>query len=216
MLMSMTKALDQTEAILTETGLINASGAVLYSGASTLSRGPVYLLGLNPGGSDGPTLGDSILASRREHNCYLDEEWAPGGHVQPMGQATLQRRVQDLCLKLKLNTRNVPASNLVFTRSTRLSTHSSFKTTAQACLVVHKIFLEAIQPDLLFTFGSIGNFEGFGKIEQLESRSANHGTWMAHRGKVAISGKSVRFANIPHMSLWASDRRPEVIDWVLN
>jgi len=208
--------LAQAEAYLEQAGLIDSSGAVLYSAASTLRPGPVYLLGLNPGGSEGATLRDSIAQSRAGHNAYLDEEWSPGGHVQPMGQATLQRRVQSLCTAMGLDTRSVPASNLVFTRSTRTNTHLDFSAALPLCLPVHEIFIEAIQPDFLMTFGSISNFRGAVAVTHSESRSAEHGTWKAHRGRAIVAGREIAFGNIPHMSLWASDKRPEVVRWAIE
>ncbi len=208
--------LDLAEKYLTEAGLIDQSGAVLYSGASTLRPGPIYLMGLNPGGSDGPSLRESIAASRREHNAYLDEEWAPGGHFQPMGQATLQRRVQNLCSRMGLDTRSVPASNLVFTRSSRLDKHLAFDEALKLCAPVHEIFIRAIKPRFMMTFGAIGNFKTAVTMTSIESRLANHGSWKAHRGTAMIDGLEFRFGNVPHLSLWGSDNRLEVVDWTLE
>ena len=194
-------ALKRAEVYLTTAGLIDESGAVLYSGVSALRPGPVYLLGLNPGGSEGASLRISIAASMREHNAYLDEQWAPGGHLQPVGQATLQRRVQKLCARMGLNTRSVPASNLVFTRSSRVNKHLGFDEALKLCLPVHEIFIEAIQPRFLMTFGSIDNFRKAVSITSIESRLAQHGSWKAHRGTGKLGKHEFAFGNIPHMSL---------------
>jgi hypothetical protein len=207
--------LDAAENYLTKVGLIDESGAVLYAGASTLRAGPVYLIGLNPGGSEGASLRDSIAASRQEHNAYLDEEWAPGGHWQPKGQATLQRRIQNLCARMGFETREVPASNLVFTRSSRLNKHLGFDEALKLCRPVHEIFISAIRPQFVMTFGSMDNFKKAASITAIESRLANHGTWKAHRGTATLGGHSFAFGNVPHMSLWASDSRPEVVDWAI-
>lgn len=207
--------LSRAQAYLEKVGLLDSPGAVLYSAASTLCPGPVYLLGLNPGGSERATLRDSIGRSRTGHNAYLDEQWAPGGHVQPMGQATLQRRIQNLCALMGLDTRSVPASNLVFTRSVRQGMHLDFPRALSLCLPVHHIFLEAIRPEFLMTFGSIDNFMGAAQVTKSESRSAEHGTWQAHRGRAIVGGREIAFANVPHMSLWASDKRPEVVRWAI-
>ena len=212
----MTDTLKKAEAILAETGMLDQPGAVLYSGASTLRMSPAYLLGLNPGGSGGATLRDSIMASRREHNCYLDEQWSPGGRLQPMGQAVLQRRIQDVCARLGLQTRSVPASNLVFTRSTRLAAHPNFRSSAEVCKAVHEIFIEAIQPELLITYGAIENFGAQFNLSAVETASAEHGTWQAHRGLANIGGRAIRFANFPHFSIWASDKRADVMKWGLR
>ena len=211
----MSDALETAEEYLRSAGLLNSSGAVLYSSVKTLSPGPVYLLGLNPGGTEGATLQDSLINARRDHNAYLDEQWAPGGNLQPKGQAILQRRVQNLCSLMGLETRQVPASNLVFTRSTRTGTHLDFDGALPLCLPVHKIFFDAIQPNFLMTFGALDNFRSAVDIESVESCLAEHGSWKAHRGYAQFYGKRVGFGNIPHMSLWASDSRPHIVKWAL-
>lgn len=175
-----------------------------------------YLLGLNPGGAGDATLRDSIMMSCAQHNAYLDEQWAPGGHLQPKGQATLQRRIQLLCSMMGIDTREVLASNLVFTRSTRISTHLSFPTALKMCLPVHHIFIDAIQPQFLMTFGNIANFKNAVAITHIEERSAQHGTWMAYRGRGTIAGREIAFGNVPHMSIWASDKQPEVARWAIE
>lgn len=213
---SVDAAMSQVELYLEQVGLIDSPGAVLYSGTQTLKQGPVYLMGLNPGGNENSTLRDSIAASRRQHNAYLDERWAPRGQLQPKGQSTLQRRIQDLCSHLGYHTRDVPASNLVFTRSTRIEKHLDFGAATALCLPVHKIFLNAIRPDFLMTFGSLENFQQAFEVHEVESRSAQHGTWKANRGLVTIEGRTIAFGNVPHMSLWASDKRPEVVRWAIE
>lgn len=212
----MATALDQAEAYLRSRDMLDLPGAVLYSGEETLGPGPVYVLGLNPGGSEGATLRDSIANSRRQHNAYLDESWAPGGRPQPIGQSTLQRRVQHLCKLMGFQTRKVPASNLAFTRSTRTGAHDDFAGAVKACLPVHEIFLESIQPEFLLTFGSLDNFSRVVPVDSVESRLADHGTWQAHRGFVRVGDRRIAFGNIPHMSLWASDKREHVLRWAIE
>lgn len=193
--------------------MLESPGAVLYSSAATLEKGQIYLLGLNPGGDGGSTLQDSINASRANHNAYLDEQWSPGGHLQPKGQATLQRRVQKLCTSMGFETRDVPASNLVFTRSTRLHTHLDYDAALRLCMPVHEVFLRAIQPRFVMTFGSLGNFSSAFQLGNLESKRAEHGNWNANRGDLYFDGEKIAFGNVPHMSLWASDKRSDVVSW---
>lgn len=212
----MIDALSSVEAYLENAGLLDVPGAVLYSSIDTLKHGPVYLLGLNPGGTEGDSLRDSLGKTRAGKNAYLDEQWAPGGHVQPKGQATLQRRIQNLCKIMGLETRNVPASNLVFTRSTRTGEHLDFAGALPICLPVHHIFMEVIKPKFLMTFGSIDNFSSAVTISHIESRLADHGTWKAHRGRATFNGHEVAFGNVPHMSLWASDKRTTVVEWAVS
>jgi hypothetical protein len=212
----MATPLEQAEAYLRSSDMLNLPGAVLYSGEETLQPGPVYILGLNPGGSEGATLRDSLDGSRRGHNAYLDESWAPGGNPQPCGKSTLQRRVQNLCKLMGLEPRSVPISNLAFTRSTRIETHHDFGGAAKASLPVHEIFIKAIDPQFLLTFGSLKNFLSVVSVDSIESRHADHGSWKAHRGFVKLADRRIGFGNIPHMSVWASDKREHVLQWVIE
>lgn len=208
--------LSQAESYLERVGLIDAPGVALYSSQDTLRPGPIYLLGLNPGGSAGSTLRDSIELARAGRNAYLDEQWAPGGHLRPSGKAPLQQRIQKLCAEMGLDVRSVPASNLVLTRSTRIATHLGFGPSIPHCFPVHQIFMDAIQPSFLMTFGSINNFRRVMTVTHVENRSAEHGNWQAYRGEAIFGGHKINFGNVPHMSLWASDKRPEVVRWAIQ
>jgi hypothetical protein len=209
-------ALDEAERYLADAGLLDRPGAVFYSGAETLKPGPAYLIGLNPGGGEGATLRQSLGGSRAGHNCYLDECWAPGGYVQPKGEATLQRRVRHLARMMGLEPRALPGSNLVFTRSPRVGVHDGFAADLDLCLPVHRLFLRTISPGLIFTFGNLLLFSRAFALENVESRPADHGNWQAHRGTARLDGRVYRFANVPHMSIWASDRREHVLRWALE
>jgi hypothetical protein len=207
--------LSRAEDYLTQAGLLNEPGKVLYSSEVTLRSGPVYLLGLNPGGFEGATLGESVVQSRTGHNAYLDEQWSRKKRLQPIGDALLQRRIRHLCEVMNLDPRAVPASNLVFTRSSRINTHADFPTAVAMCTPVHVIFMEAIKPSFLMTFGSLANFRKAVTIIRCESRSAGHAAWKAHRGRLIFAGREVEFGNVPHMSLWASDKHLDVLRWTV-
>lgn len=207
--------LTQSGKYLESVGLIDRPGAILYSSYETLKPGPVYLLGLNPGGFGGATLRKSIEASRNGNNAYLDERWAPGGRVQPKGQSTLQRRIQGLCQAMGLETRHTPASNLAFTRSTGLATHPGFVGAVELCAPIHRLFMDAVRPRFVMTFGSLYHFGSGVKVLSSESRDARHGTWKAHRGRAVAFGHEVAFGNVPHMSHWASNSRADVVEWAV-
>jgi hypothetical protein len=100
------------------TRILNRSGKVLYSTTTTLCPGPIYLLGLNPGGdpSEEPeTVGESLEGLRRGGtNSYLDEVWE---HQTCAGKAPLQRRVQWLAHEMGVELQEICAANLIFVRS---------------------------------------------------------------------------------------------------
>jgi hypothetical protein len=156
------------------------------------------------------------VKSRAQHNAYLDEQWSPGGRLQPKGQALLQRRIQHLCSIMGFKTREVPASNLIFTRSRGVGTHPNFDADLPLCMPVHKIFIEAIQPHFLMTFGAIHYFTEAAQVTRIEHRSAEHGNLQAHRGEGNIAGFAVAFGNVPHMSRWASNKHPGVLRWAIE
>ena len=93
--------------------ILDRSGYVLYSDAASLRKGPVYLLGHNPGGSPEDQSANTIRASldalpTKTINNYLDEAWQmASGRSFSRGQAPLQRRVVWLLQELGLPKLNV-------------------------------------------------------------------------------------------------------------
>lgn len=114
-----------------------------------------------------------------------------------------------------VETRDTPASNLAFTRSTGLATHPGYAGAVELCAPVHALFMDAIRPRFVMTFGSLDHFASGVRIVSIESCDARHGSWKAHRGRAVAFGHEVAFGNVPHMSLWASDSRGDVVDWAI-
>src|ERR1700722_9591275 len=60
------------------------SGSVLYTGWSTLCKGPIYLMGLNPGGKQETHASCTIRRSIEErgwkYSAYEDECWERNEH----------------------------------------------------------------------------------------------------------------------------------------
>lgn len=209
-------ALDEVEAYLDAVNLLDASGAVLYTGEQNLRQGPVYLLGLNPGGDSGGSLRESIASARTGHNAYTDEPWANRRASYKTGQAPLQLRVKRLCEQMGLEVAKVPASNLVFTRSRNTGAHLGFDEALDLCLPAHKIFMDTIRPSFLMTFGALRYFERASDELQVERRDARYGNWSAYRGRARLLGHELAFGNVPHMSYWDNRTRGEIVDWVLE
>lgn len=187
--------------------LLDASGAVLYSGVMTLVPGPVYFLGLNPGGSpdnnrDG-TIRHALAASRAGINAFLDQSWGDPPRNSPSGEAPLQRRIRKLFAMMGLETRKIAASNLVFTRSRNLRLHMNFENAIAQCRPVHEFFIDAIQPELILTHGNRDTFrQGIG-AHFTKNHEAHHAGWKIHLGTCAIAGRTIPVMNMPHLSFWA-------------
>lgn len=102
--------------------MLQRSGSVFYTGRSAFAQqSPLYILGLNPGGSPvmqaENTIERNVQTWRDEPNdhwsAYTDESWE--GRIA--GTHGMQPRMIHMLSKLGLNPRNVPASNVVFVRS---------------------------------------------------------------------------------------------------
>jgi hypothetical protein len=139
--------------------IVEMDGRVLYSSIETLCPGRLYLLGLNPG--EGLDRYHNIGVSLRDmpnhcRNTYIDDDWGRG-----VGLHHTQQRVCFMLRSLALEPREVFATNLVFARSrTWTSTQAKL---IPACLRVHQMFLEIVQPQTVLTFGKAA-FDALTKI----------------------------------------------------
>ena len=94
-------------------------GRILLSPALTLRRGPLYLVGLNPGRKswskkkEESALVDNLV-SKGDCHAYTCEQWSPR-HLA--GSDALQLRARWLCSEIGFDIRMVCASNLSFVRS---------------------------------------------------------------------------------------------------
>ena len=196
--------------------IANRSGRVLCSSAATLRPGTIYLLGLNPG--DDPqthaaeTVGESLenLPSRTR-NAYLDESW--GG--QPKGENKFQRRVDWLLTNLGSETRDVCASNLIFTCSTAAG-DSGYPQTATLCWPVHERIISIVQPRLILVFGnsSVSPFQFLRQQYQpllVDFYSSGHGNWRC-QGFSTLT--DIKVIGLPHLSRYAVHRHEDVVEWI--
>lgn len=140
--------------------LLGASGSVFYSGRAAFgSTSPLYVLGLNPGGS--PNLqADHTVARHMEKvirdepddwSAYRDESW----QNRPKGTSGMQPRVLHMMRSVGLGPGEVPASNLVFQRSSREnSLQGRFDEMADACWRFHDEVIARLRPRVILCFGA--------------------------------------------------------------
>lgn len=139
--------------------LMGRSGKVAYAGRDAFTAPcRLYILGLNPGGKPRPYGKDSV----RGHNAwvlneapsswsaYRDESWSG----RAPGTSKMQPRILHLLRRLELDPGEVPASNLVFLRSTRGDKlGSEFDRLADLCWPFHDYVLRELQPKVLLCLG---------------------------------------------------------------
>ena len=192
------------------------SGEVIYSSAATLTLGPLYLLGHNPGGSpdnnDLPTIGRSLhKLPTRTTNSYLDYCW----NGRPPGGSPLQVRVRWLLEQLGLDPRRVLASNLIFPRSRDAAT-SKFEHFAELSWPVHEQILTLVQPRLILAFGNSGRspYSFLARKFQMDSEArlpSGHGMWACRT--FVVPGR-FRVVGLPHLSRYRINGHPKVINWI--
>lgn len=195
--------------------VLGKSGGILYSAAATIRPYPVYLLGLNPGGSPERVM-NTVRASidalqSKTTNSYLDESWAGS----PVGEGRLQRRVRWLLEALGHEPRDVPASNLIFVRS-RDAKGIDFERIANTCWPVHEKILKIVRPRLVLVFGNSGIspysflFRKYGATVE-QTQPSGHGSWLCRSFEVP---GHFRVAGLPHLSRYKVIGHEHVVKWL--
>jgi len=196
--------------------ILDDSGQYLYSGASTLRPGAVYLLGHNPGGSPAGREDESIRRSLNElpdkkTNNYIDDSWVN----RPAGQSPLQVRVCWLLENIGFDPREVCASNLIFSRSVDAA-NINFEKFANICWPVHEKILNVVSPSLIIAFGNSGNSPYSYLKNKLgnngeTTHASGHGNWKC---KTFLSDSGTVVVGLPHLSRYAVDHHPHVPEWI--
>lgn len=135
------------------------SGSVFYSGRRAFSRpSPLYILGLNPGGDVDGQRSETVEWHTRKvlfelpalWSAYRDESWRGA----PPGTRGMQPRVLHLLERVGLSPDEVPASNIVFSRSSRERTFKGrVNKVAEACWSFHQSVIASLKPKVILCFG---------------------------------------------------------------
>jgi len=202
-------------------GLADQPGALLYSGIKTLKPGPVYLLGYNPGGDPKVVAGNIRSAMVNEDTAHWNEymcgDWSTPKRKYPPGGAPLQQRVRILLEALELRVRDVCASNLIFVRSSAEGQLVGARDLAEACWPVHCAILDIVRPGTIICYSAkTWNFLRAKATATTETRSkpAGHGNWHCMQLGMTINGRDTKLIYVPHLSRYAIDQHPDVLDWI--
>lgn len=204
------------ERLSADPSLANTPGKVLYSSAATLDPFPIYFLGTNPGGTLPNTMAQSMDDIAKGSNEYLDYSW----EGRPPGQAKLQKQVTRFLSGLGFEPRNVPASNIVMTRSTGITTHDDMDDHARRCWPLHQIILESVQPRAILAFGSgmeksaFAYLRSFLRPDDIESIPAEQSGFTCHAFKANIGIGRVNIVVVPHLTRYSPYKKPAIMAWV--
>lgn len=200
----------------TDAALANTPGKVLYSSAATLGSFPIYFLGTNPGGALLSTLAQSLDGISSGLNEYLDYSW----EGRSPGQAKLQKQVIRFLSGLGFDPRDVPASNIVMTRSTSITTHQDMDGDARRCWPLHQIILEAVQPRAILAFGSgveqsaFAYLRTFLKPEAIESIPAEQHGFNCYAFKANLGTTRLNVVVVPHLTRYSPYKKSAIMEWV--
>lgn len=203
--------------------ILSCSGSILYSSADTLKQnGPVYLLGINPGGNPETHKDDTIeksldeLPAKKDNNYLDDKDW----------NSDLQSRVCWLLENLGLETREVCASNLIFKRSqSKEDIEPKFNEYADICWPVHDKILKMVNPKLIIAVGNEWNNpensykSSYGylrdKLGCNDEKVCDAGQSPTYKWKSFKSNSGIVVVGLPHLSWYAiDDNHSDVIDWI--
>ena len=142
--------------------LEDCSGAVFYSGRDAFSGiKDIYVLGLNPGGDPSKRLDDTIGKHTDKVRSEKPDRWSEYSCERwgdkERGQARIQRSVIHLLKKLGYDPCDIPASNVVFTRTVSAKELNKDKRKrdrlSNACWRFHRKVISHIEPKLILCMG---------------------------------------------------------------
>lgn len=193
--------------------ILGLSGSILYSSYTTLKPGTYYFLGYNPGGSEGDAIGESLnRLPTSTVNAYIDEDWSSSTRRYGRGNHPLQRNVQLLFDSLGQPLRDVCASNLIFTRSSKES-GVNYLENAKTCWPVHEMIIDIVSPRVIITFGR-RPFDYISEILGAESPQeipSGHGSWTC---RAALIGEGRTLIGFPHLSRYSLAGKESIITWL--
>jgi hypothetical protein len=100
--------------------------------------------------SVGKDISQALKRSKPDWSAYIDERWSKTGQ----DYALMQRNVQYLCKKLGLKPRHVPASNLIFQRSSRENSLEGNRTQLiKDCWPFHAAVIDKLNTRVIICFG---------------------------------------------------------------
>jgi hypothetical protein len=198
---------------LIPTSLQNRSGKVFYSGREAFSgASPLYVLGVNPGGTPSEYASETVEAHTRmvlrslpsDWSAYRDESW--GGKAP--GTAGMQPRILHLFRVLGVSAGEVPASNLVFARSSRESTfEGDMLQMARECWPFHERAIQLLSAKVIVCLGTTA-----GDLVRARLGASNQIDHFVEKNKrrwtsrLFSSGSGVAVAVLTHPSIanWAA------------
>ena len=110
---------------------------------------------------------------------------------------------------LGYNLRDVPATNIVFTRDRSCDTHPDLDGDAARCWPIHIFMMRMVKPKVIIAFGSGESDSPFAYLRQflkpanVETISAGQDTFSCHRFTSSIEGRPTNIVIVPHLTRYS-------------
>ena len=197
---------------LIPSSLKSRSGSVFYSGRDAyVGAKDLYILGVNPGGSPEGREDESVewhtekvINESSDWSAYRDESWLGSAP----GTRGMQPRVLHLFRKLGCSAGSVPASNIVFVRSSReVNLDGNMQEMAEICWPFHEAVISNLSPKAILCFGqTAGNFicHKLSASKQVDEFVEQNNRRWTSRTFQNNNGIKIIVATHPSIANWAS------------
>lgn len=193
--------------------MLDVPGHAFYTGESGFSgQRPLYLLGLNPGGSGTETVRQQVQnlkAGPPDYSAYVTHTWKPAGRID--------HNVNHLLSKLSLDPTEVPASCVVLARTpSEADLARDFERLVRMCWPFHQQVIDTLGVRVVVCFGKrAGNyvrqqFDAHHEIDQFIETNNRGWKSTTHQG---VDGIKVVTVTHPSRADWrnpAADISPLV------
>ena len=194
---------------------LHEDGSVLYSSLETIKKGDIYLLGINPGGSNkSHTLEEDLIGTpEKSYSAYCDEDWSNNNSGD--GNSKFQKRINWLIARLGYNMRDICSTNLIFFRSQNVKNLT--RVMADVCWPVHEVLLNIVKPKIILTIGnSYSTNSPYAYIQSIyggdtyEPIKANHGNYSIKIMRTKILENDVFVVGFPHLSWYSPENKVDI------
>ena len=197
--------------------IMHRSGKAFYSGRLAFSSpSDLYILGVNPGG-DPEEYPDETVDSHTEWvlgsspknwSAYRDESWGTSG--AEAGSRGMQPRILHFFRRLNMRPGEVPASNVVFARSSRKATlEGDYTQMASDCWQFHQAVIDSLGVRIVVCLGNdVGSWVRsrlFAHQQVEEFVEDNDRRWTS-RLYASSSGLKIAVLTHPSIAAWTNSK----------
>lgn len=171
--------------------LAQLPGGTLYSGWSALTKGDVYLMGLNPGGSNAPSVLTNTLKNPDVGSAYFDDDWGNKRHqvrVRDLVENGFGRRMEDTF-----------SANALFVQTRTDDEIADPWSLWEKCWPIHQFFLSIVKPKLIVCLGNGDSLSSFRLIREKTTKPAT---------PYEMLGPNFRYGKLVNATLALGDSPP--------